>query len=217
MENKRSFRNIFKKFGGEQIPDVISYLKDYLANDEYATITIGCDSVQSRSNTIFAITIAIYNSSIRNGAHVIFFRDYHDKIKTSDERLDKEVQYVYDLAMFLTEELHDYQRKDLSDYERKRYKHHLKRCDEEYSMDGYSEDYNVIHNMILTDSDKAMDYKLVDIHVDFNPSPGNPQKPNNKSYKAYKKNVSWLRAMGFRTWAKPCAWASTSAADLLLK
>jgi predicted RNase H-related nuclease YkuK (DUF458 family) len=36
-------------------------------------------------------------------------------------------------------------------------------------------------------------------------------------YPAYKAYAPWLRGMGFRTWAKPMAFAATSAADLLLK
>jgi hypothetical protein len=36
---------MFKKFGGEMIPDIIEYL-NFLEKDPTATITIGCDSVQ---------------------------------------------------------------------------------------------------------------------------------------------------------------------------
>jgi hypothetical protein len=65
-----------------------------------------------------------------------------------------------------------------------------------------------------------MDFKLVDLHIDFNPFEGNINEKGiskNRSYVAYKSFAPWLRGLGFRTWAKPMAFASTSAADLLLQ
>jgi hypothetical protein len=41
------YKNMFKKFGGEMIPDN-RVLKTFLEKDPTATITIGCDSVQMR-------------------------------------------------------------------------------------------------------------------------------------------------------------------------
>jgi hypothetical protein len=34
------YKNMFKKFGGEMIPDIIEYLKTFLEKDPTATITI---------------------------------------------------------------------------------------------------------------------------------------------------------------------------------
>jgi hypothetical protein len=62
--------------------------------------------------------------------------------------------------------------------------------------------------------------RLVDIHVDFNPFEGKMNERGvgkNKSFAAYKSYVPWLRSMGFRVWAKPMSFASSSAADLLLQ
>ena len=61
--------------------------------------------------------------------------------------------------------------------------------------------------------------KVVDLHVDFNPfeSSQYDKGHRNRSYVAYKSYVPWLRGLGFRVWAKPMGFASTSAADLLLK
>jgi len=42
------FRNRFKRFGGEYIPDIVEYLKEYLEKDPNTTITVGCDSIQKR-------------------------------------------------------------------------------------------------------------------------------------------------------------------------
>ena len=69
------FRDRFKKFGGQFIPDIIEYLKEQLEIDPGMTISVGCDSIQLRRRTIYAITIMMYNSEVKKGAHVVFFRD----------------------------------------------------------------------------------------------------------------------------------------------
>ena len=79
------YKSKFKRFGGEYIPDIIEYLKDYLKDDPTATITVGCDSIQKRRRTVYAITIMMYNTDLRNGAHVIFFRESCDKIRDNQE------------------------------------------------------------------------------------------------------------------------------------
>ena len=76
-----------------------------------------------------------------------------------------------------------------------------------------------MRNLVLLPEDRLMP-RLVDLHVDFNPVEGSINEKGiskNRSYPAYKAYAPWLRGMGFRTWAKPMAFAATSAADLLLK
>lgn len=209
------FRDKFKKFGGDFIPDIVEYLKNYLVHDPGVTITVGCDSIQLRRKTVYAMTVMLYNTDVKRGAHVVFFRLSCAKIRENQERLYKEAQYLHDLAVFLNDGLESfYQRKDLTDMEKKRYKYHLARCVGEYSHVPSHQEEGVIRNLILTPSD-LMEPKLVDIHVDFNPYEGVNGK--NKSHIAYKSFVPWLRGLGFRVWGKPLAHASTSAADLLLK
>jgi predicted RNase H-related nuclease YkuK (DUF458 family) len=214
------FKNKFKRFGGEFIPDIIEYLKDCIERDPTVTITVGCDSIQKRKRTIYAITIMLYNTDIRKGAHVVFFRESCPKIRENQERLYKEAQWVHDVATYLDTELSSfYTRKDLTDVERKRYKYYLAVCNGEYANVQLHQEQNVINAMHLTPSD-MMDYKLVDIHVDFNPFEGTVNErgvSKNKSYVAYKSFTPWLRGLGFRTWGKPSAFASSSAADLLLQ
>jgi predicted RNase H-related nuclease YkuK (DUF458 family) len=210
-----SYKDRFKKFGGEFIPDIIEYLKDQISNDPGLTITAGCDSIQLRRRTVYAVTIMMYNGDIKNGAHVVFFRESCSKIRENQERLYKEAQYLHDLGTFLDTELSDfYTREDLNDIERKKYKYHLAKCNHEYSHVPDHQEEGVIKNLLLTPSDK-MDFKLVDLHIDFNPFEGNSGK--NKSYIAYKSFVPWLRGLGFRVWAKPMAHAASTGADLLLK
>ena len=210
----------FKRFGGEHIDDIIEYLKNCIEKDPTVTISVGCDSIQKRRKTIYAITIMLYNTDIRRGAHVVFFRESCPKIRETQSRLYKEAQYLHDLATFLDSELKTfYIRKDLTDIERKRYKYHLLKCNGEFLHVPSHQDFAVMNSLILTSVDNV-DYKLVDIHMDFNPQEGTINENGmhkNKSHVAYKSYGPWLRGLGFRTWAKPLSFASTSAADLLLQ
>lgn len=214
------FESKFKRFGGDHIPNIIEYLKCCIEKEPNLTISVGCDSIQKRRKTIYALTIMLYNIDIKRGAHVVFFRESCPKIRETQSRLYKEAQYLHDLATYLHTELQPfYKRTDLSTVERKRYKFHLMRCDGEFSHVPPHQEENVMKNLTLTSLDDS-EFKLVDIHVDFNPSEGTKNEKGvhrNKSYPAYKSYAPWLRGLGFRVWAKPMSFASTSAADLLLQ
>jgi predicted RNase H-related nuclease YkuK (DUF458 family) len=212
------FLDRFKKFGGEHIPNIIDYINEFIEKEPDVTISIGCDSEQKQKKTMYAITIMFHNGDLRRGAHVVFFRESSDKIKDNNERLFREAQYMHDLGMFLDSELSLYKRQDLTNYERKRYKYHLLKCSGEYSHVPLHQDDVVMNSLFLTASD-LVEFRKVDIHVDFNPfegSTGVNGTSKNKSYSAYRSYVPWLRGLGFRTWAKPLSPASSSAADLLL-
>ena len=215
------FRNRFKLFGGTYIPDIIEYLKEYLDKDPNTTISVGCDSIQKRKRTIYACTIMLYNTDIRNGAHVVFFRENIEKVRDNFERLHKEAQFCHDIAEFLDKELSGiYDRKDLTEMERKRYKFHLMKCDGDYDFIPAHQEEVFIKNISLSEFEKNNPYKLVDIHVDFNPFEGTINErgvSKNKSNLAYRAYVPWLRGMNYRVYAKPLAWGATSAADLLLQ
>ena len=214
------YKSKFKLFGGEYISDIVKYIKDYIEVDPNVTITVGCDSIQKRRRTVYAITVMMYNTDLRNGAHVVFFRESCDKIRENQERLYKEAEYLNDVGNYLDTELSAfYTRKDLTELERKKYKYHLARCNHEYSHVPIHQEEGVMNALVLTPTDR-MDFRLVDLHVDFNPNEGTKNErgiSKNKSYIAYKSYVPWLRGMGFRTWAKPLSFASTTAADLLLQ
>ena len=119
------YKNKFKLFNGVYIPDIIEYLKVLINNDPYLTITVGCDAIQSKRKTVYAVTITIYNFDYRKGAHVVFFREYLDKVKDNQERLFNEANYVYNVGMFLDKNLSSfYNRLDLNNYQLKKYKFH---------------------------------------------------------------------------------------------
>lgn len=215
------FKNKFKKFGGEYIPDIVEYIKDYIKRDPNATIAVGCDSIQKRKRTVYACTVMLYNGDVKDGAHVVFFRENHLKIRDNHERLHKEAQYVHDIATYLDNELQgSFSRNDLSDLERKRYKYHLSRCDGQNGHLLPHQEESFIRHIPLTEYESTNQYRLVDIHVDFNPNEGSLNEKGvckNKSYFAYKAYVPWLRGLNFRVFSKPSSPASSSAADLLLQ
>lgn len=209
------YKDKFKKFDGSYIPDIIKYLKDYIEKDPSVTISVGCDSIQVRRKTIYAVTIMMHDQDIRNGAHVVFFRESCDKIRDIQARLYKEAEYLNLVSEYLNLELEKfYTRNDLTEYERRRYKYHILKSNGEYSHVALHQEDSVIRNLTLSDSDR-LEFKCIDIHVDFNPFEGD-RAHKNKSYIAYRNYVPWLRALGYRVWGKPAASAASSAADLLL-
>lgn len=214
-------RNRFKNFGGSYIADVVEYLQEYLEKDPNVTISVGCDSIQRRRKTVYAVTIMMYDSDIKNGAHLVFYRENISKVRNHYERLQKEAEIALEVANYLNDELGKFfKRKDLTDMEMKRYKYHLGKCQGEYSHILLHNEESFIKNISLTQGDRELEYKLVDIHVDFNPFEGFIDKKGNaknKSNLAYKSMVPWMRSLGYRVFAKPLSYAASSAADLLLQ
>ena len=215
------YKDRFKKFGGENIPDIIEYILNITKEEPDSTVSVGCDSIQVRRRTLYAITVMIYNTDLKKGAHVVYFRESCPKIREIQERLYREAQYLNDVGNYINDELEKagYVRQDLSDQELRRYKYHLLKSSGEYSnVELHSED-GIVRNLVLTDLEKNTEYKLIDLHADFNPFESSlfERGHRNKTFVAYKSYSPWLRGLGFRLWCKPMAYASTSGADLLLK
>ena len=214
-------RKRFKKFTGEFISDIVEYIKSQLEINPNLTISVGCDSIQGKRKTLYTVTIMLYNGSIKNGAHVVFFRENVLKVRDNFERLHKEANYVKEVGELLHSELDGhFERQDLNDYERKRYKFHLQKCFGEFKNLTPFQEENTINSLPLTEFEKIEKFNLVDLHLDFNPYEGDMDKrgfSKNRSNIAYKSFVPWLRGLGFRVFAKPMSYASTNAADILLK
>lgn len=179
---------MWKKFGGEFIPDIIEYIKKYVETHKNITIAVGCDSQQLRRSTCYVTAIVMYDETVKNGAHVIFLREFLDKVRGQtdmgeygmvDMRLYGEIERVQKYCEMLNEGLQGF----------------------------YSRDYvngNFVGN-----------YKLVDAHLDLNPSPG--EAGQNKSNKLYALGKGMLEGLNYRTFCKPYAYAASSAADLFVK
>lgn len=216
-----NIRGKFKKFGGERIDDIIEYIKEYVEQNPYVTISLGSDSVQRRRKTVYAFTLMFYSISFKNGAHVVYFRENLNKVRDNQDRLGKEAEFVYEIAEWLDNELSSfYVRKDLSEIEQKRYKFHLAKCNGEFSYVAASNEEIVTNNLTLTDADKSKQYRLIDLHLDYNPFEGkidNRGFAKNKSNESYKIYTPWLKGLGYRVFVKPNSPGAASAADLLLK
>ncbi|CAG7581017.1 MAG: hypothetical protein SLAVMIC_00634 [uncultured marine phage] len=209
----------FKKFGGEFIPNIVDYLMEIYEKEPGITISIGNDSVQKRRRTVYASTIVIHNQDIRNGAHVVFYRESVPKIYDSFTRLYQESEYMRGLGEWLNEKLEErgFVRNDITELERKKYKFGMMKERGEFANLPLHKEEEVIENLVLSDHEKTRQYKCIDIHVDFNPKEWSDRKRYNKSNKVYEISVPWLRGMGYRVYPKPLSYAATSAADLLLK
>jgi predicted RNase H-related nuclease YkuK (DUF458 family) len=214
-----SYRSRFKKFGGEQIPDVVEYIKEIMEREPGSVVSVGCDSIQVRRRTIYAVTVMIYDTEVKKGAHVVFFRESCPKIRETQERLYKEAQFLHDVGTWINDELEKVGvTRDLPELEKRKYKYHLQKSAGEYANIELHNEEAVVRNLVMTDVD-LMDTKVIDLHADFNPFESSQYEKGhrNKSFIAYKSYVPWLRGLGFRVWCKPMGFASTSAADLLLK
>jgi len=216
-----NIRGKFKKFGGEKIPDIIEYIKNYIKYSPHVTISLGCDSVQRRKKTVYAFTLMFYSVSIKNGAHVVYFRENISKIRDNYDRLGKEAEFVHEIAEWLDKELSTfYIRQDLSEMEQKRYKFHLAKCNGEFAHVDVTNEDVVISNLTLTDADKSKQFRLIDLHLDYNPFEGkvdNRGFAKNKSNISYRAYTPWLKGLQYRVFCKPSSPAAASAADLLLK
>lgn len=177
----------FKKFGGEYIPDIVEYIKEYIKTRPNITIAVGCDSQQLRKSTCYVTAIVMYDETIKNGAHVIFQREFMQKVRGMadmgeyglvDMRLYGEIERVQKYCELLQAGLDGFYKRP------------------------YVREY-------------LGSYKLVDAHLDLNPDPGSAGQ--NKSNKLHALGKGMLEGLGYRTFCKPNAFAASSAADLFVK
>lgn len=182
-------RDKFKKFGGEQIPDVGQYIRDYLKVYPQTSVYVGTDSVSKRGKVSYATVIALYDEIRKDGVHYIFKRDKEIGKLDVFSRMWREVEKSLEVGEYLEIELEG----------------HLKRCSIEDLMvmrnpaGGY---YSVNQN------------KLVTIDIDISPTSGGGK---NKSYVAYDAAKSTVIGYGFRERFKPHCWAANCCADLVAK
>ena len=197
----------FKKFGGDLVPDLGQYVRDYLSTHdaEDVSVHVGCDSNQGNRYTMYGIVVVMYHE--HRGGTFVFNAAPHQKngkfIKLKDPsaapdetakllsaaavaeifpRVWGEVERVKEVADYLEKELEGH--------------YHRYTADELIKL-GYSAHQN----------------KLVEAHIDVNPEPGLARQ--NKSNIVYDAALSYLTGFGYRVRTKPNAWAATCCADLI--
>jgi GDP-L-fucose synthase len=158
------YKSKFKKFGGEQIPDVVEYIKEIMEREPGSVVSVGCDSIQVRRRTIYAVTVMIYDTEVKKGAHVVFFRESCPKIRETQERLYKEAQFLHDVGTWINDELEKVGvTRDLPELEKRKYKYHLQKSAGEYANIELHNEEAVVRNLVMTDVD-LMDTKAT---IDF--------------------------------------------------
>jgi len=77
----------FQKYDGNYIKDVHKYVKHWVIDNEYGSVTIGCDSQEHARYVKYAVTIVMHmrdESGIGHGGHIIFtsFKDSSKNMKS---------------------------------------------------------------------------------------------------------------------------------------
>jgi len=179
----------FKKFGGEEIPDVGEYLRAYLKKYPLTSVFVGTDSMSKRGKVSYATVIALYDEVRKDGVHYIFKRDKEIGKLDIFSRMWREVEKSIEVAEHLEVELEG----------------HIKRLD--------IEDLMVMRNP-AGGYYKVHQNKLVTIDIDINPTDGGGQ---NKSFVAYEAAKGYVVGLGYRERFKPHCWAANVCADLVCK
>jgi predicted RNase H-related nuclease YkuK (DUF458 family) len=209
-------KNYFKKFGGEQIEDVVEHILEYIKYqskdnpNSNVQICIGCDSQSKSRSIIYALTIVLYDDYKHKGAHYIFKRvtipkGYLKKNKrTSQWEFDKIEHSNYEnfnmpLNDFIITKL----------WNEVEYLMELGLWLDEKLTDKYKIELD------KNEYDGSKPYRIPIIHLDFNPDEGSTKQ--NKSNKLYNSAMGMFCGMGFKVVGKPNAYASSSAGDLLCK
>lgn len=98
-------RKKFKKYSGEIIEDIISYIINFVNSGVDVRVIVGCDSIQKKTYTQYALTIMLYDEMRHNGAHVIYMKIKTKKERDLFSRLMNESLYSLDLSNWLDEKL----------------------------------------------------------------------------------------------------------------
>ena len=92
----------FRTLYGTPIPNVIEYIREYIAKKEDVEILIGSDSqCFSNKKTIYGVVIALYVKG--KGAHVLCTRETEPMERNTPNRLLAEVWKSIEIAEFLKE------------------------------------------------------------------------------------------------------------------
>lgn len=104
--------NKFKLFGGDHIPDLGEYIRNYLIKERNCKIYVGTDSAQRGSYTYYATAICLYDETIKKGVHVVFTRDRELRVRDTFIRLWGEAERTRNIAEYLEKELDGYAKRE---------------------------------------------------------------------------------------------------------
>lgn len=95
----------FKKWSGENIEDLRSYIKQFIKQNNNVKIAIGTDSLKRKKGIKYAIVIALFYSSISGeydkGAHVLYHTFGINKKLDLWTRLWNEIEASKEVADFI--------------------------------------------------------------------------------------------------------------------
>lgn len=103
-ENEVQDRLLFKKLDGTVIENVHEYVKAWVKNNEYGTVTIGSDSQEHSRYIKYATTIIMHSKDrygVGHGGHVIVsvFKDFSKNMKSDVyTKLWAETEVTIDVA-----------------------------------------------------------------------------------------------------------------------
>ena len=89
----------WKKWNREPIEDINKYVLDYIKNvDRNIKIIVGCDSQPNRRKLVYAITVILYNESLKRGAHAVFATIKIPRTRDVNFKIRKEAEFIYNVA-----------------------------------------------------------------------------------------------------------------------
>lgn len=111
----------FKTIGsGDKIADLAKYVTEYIGNDPNIKVYIGCDSKQVGKQTAFVTAVVLKHSVYPwnskgdghgnwpgQGGHIIFKKEYRDRIYDIRMRLWEEANIIMELAEYLNSALEE--------------------------------------------------------------------------------------------------------------
>lgn len=89
----------FKKIGGEDVVDLLSYTKGILEKNPGSKIHVGCDSQSYATKTVYVTTVVFRYEN--RGAHVIYKREVIPRVKDLWSKLWGELNRAIDVAGYL--------------------------------------------------------------------------------------------------------------------
>ena len=91
----------FKTMGGKPIPDVIEYIKEYMATHENIEILVGSDSQRYGKEIVYGVVIVLYTKG--HGGHVLCAKEKEPIEPALQVKLINEVWKSVEVAEWLKE------------------------------------------------------------------------------------------------------------------